>query len=50
MPDGSELAIATIRGIQLYDGDVEAEQGLPAAVAELKETIVAEDGLLLATP
>ena len=49
-PDGVELEIGSIAGIPLYDGDVESEHGLPAAVAELKEKIVAADGLLLVTP
>jgi NAD(P)H-dependent FMN reductase len=50
MPEGSRLDIASIRGIPLYDGDVEAESGLPAPVAALKSGIAAADGLLLATP
>lgn len=50
MPAGSLLDIASIRDIPLYDGDVEAESGLPAAVAALKDRIAASDGLLLATP
>ncbi|MBN9159331.1 MAG: NADPH-dependent FMN reductase [Myxococcales bacterium 68-20] len=49
-PDGVELEIGSIAGIPLYDGDLESEQGLPAAVTELKEKIVAADGLLLVTP
>jgi len=49
MPPDSMLEVASIRGIPLYDGDVEA-QGIPAAVAQLKETIVAADGVLLVTP
>ena len=40
----------TLHGIPLYDGDVEAAEGIPAAVAALKEEIVAADGLLLVTP
>jgi NAD(P)H-dependent FMN reductase len=50
MPSGAELVVATIAGIPLYDGDVEAAEGIPRAVAELKATIAAADGLLLATP
>lgn len=50
MPHGASLEIATIKGIPLYDGDVEAKQGVPAAVELLKNQIVAGDGLLLATP
>ena len=50
MPQGAELRTETIRDITLYDGDVEAEQGIPAAVAALKDTIAAADGLLLVTP
>jgi chromate reductase len=50
MPEGAELTIATIRGIPLYDGDVEAAEGIPEPVRALKESIAAADGLLLATP
>jgi chromate reductase len=46
----SELRIETIEGIQLYNGDIEASEGIPARVAELKQTIAKADGLLLATP
>jgi chromate reductase len=49
MPAGVEFTIDTIRGIPLYDGDVEAE-GVPLPVAALKDVIAAADGLLLATP
>lgn len=44
------LELATLHGIPLYDGDLEQREGLPAAVIELKERIVASDGVLLATP
>jgi chromate reductase, NAD(P)H dehydrogenase (quinone) len=44
------LDVATLHGIPLYDGDLEQREGLPAQVAELKERIVASDGVLLVTP
>ena len=50
MPADVELRIASIRGIPLYDADVEAAEGIPAAVQALKDAIAAADGLLLATP
>ncbi|HTD05447.1 NADPH-dependent FMN reductase [Undibacterium sp.] len=50
MPDGVTLEIATLKGIPLYDGDVEQAQGIPPAVTALKEQIAGADGVLLATP
>jgi len=50
VPAGAALRIATIRGIPLYDADVETSEGIPAAVAALKDGIASADGLLLATP
>jgi NAD(P)H-dependent FMN reductase len=50
MPPGATLEIASIRGIPLYDGDVETNDGIPPAVEQLKNQIAAADGLLLATP
>jgi len=49
-PAGSSIQIESIRDIPLYDGDVEAEQGIPAAVQQLKARIAAADGLLIVTP
>ena len=46
---GSELEIALLHGIPLY-GDLEAAEGLPQAVRDLKARVIACDGLLLATP
>jgi chromate reductase, NAD(P)H dehydrogenase (quinone) len=48
-PLAASLKIASIRGIPLYDGDVEAA-GVPEAVRVLKDKIAAADGLLLVTP
>jgi chromate reductase len=49
MPPDAQLAVASIRGIPLFDADVEA-QGMPTAVRELKEAVVAAAGVLLVTP
>ena len=49
MPEGAVLEVASIRGIPLYDADVEA-QGIPPSVGQLKEAVVAADGVLLVTP
>jgi NAD(P)H-dependent FMN reductase len=49
-PAGVAVEIATLRDIPLYDGDVEAATGIPAAVTALKDRIAAADGLLLVTP
>jgi len=49
MPPGEPLTIASIRGIPLYDGDVEA-QGIPELVKSLKDTVAASSGVLLVTP
>jgi chromate reductase, NAD(P)H dehydrogenase (quinone) len=49
-PKGTEFVIGQISGISLYDGDVEATDGIPDAVTELKELIATADGLLIATP
>jgi NAD(P)H-dependent FMN reductase len=50
MPAGAQLEIGSIKGIPLYDGDVEKASGIPDAVAALKERIVAANGVLLVTP
>src|SRR6266852_7154050 len=47
---GAEMEIASIRGVPLYDGDLEAAEGLPQAVRDLRARVMACDGLLLATP
>ena len=49
-PPGTSIEPESIREIPLYDGDVEAEQGLPPVVQRLKDRIAAADGLLIVTP
>jgi NAD(P)H-dependent FMN reductase len=48
-PKTATLEVESIRGIPLYDGDVEA-QGVPEKVTQLKDHVAAADALLLVTP
>jgi chromate reductase len=50
LPPDSTLELKTLHGIPLYDGDVEANEGIPPAVIAMKSAIIAADGVLLATP
>jgi chromate reductase len=43
-PEAHTVEIESLRGIPLYDGDVEAE-GVPDAVQERKDKIASADGL-----
>jgi chromate reductase, NAD(P)H dehydrogenase (quinone) len=49
-PPGTSIEIESIREIPLYDGDLEAEHGVPPAVQRLKDRIASADGLLIVTP
>ena len=50
MPAGATLEAHTLHGVPLYDADVEAADGVPPAVAVLKDALAACDGLLLISP
>lgn len=49
---GAQIEIAELRDLEMpfYDGDLEAEQGLPANALELSRRVAACDGLLIASP
>jgi chromate reductase len=49
-PEGVRIIIGSIREVPLYDGDDEAANGTPPAVAELNRLMAETDGLLLVTP
>ena len=49
-PQDAQVRIESIAAIPLYNGDEEAEHGVPQPVARLKEAIAAADALLLVTP
>jgi chromate reductase, NAD(P)H dehydrogenase (quinone) len=49
-PPELTIDIQSIRGIPLYDGDVEKSDGIPAVVEDLKDRIARADGLLLVSP
>ena len=50
LPAGMTLDVATLEGVPVYDGDLEAREGLPASVTALKNRAMAADAILLATP
>jgi chromate reductase, NAD(P)H dehydrogenase (quinone) len=49
-PPGVTLDVRGIEGIPIYDGDLEAAEGIPEPVQVLKERIASADGVLLASP
>lgn len=49
-PEGTEVEVRTLHGVPLYDGDLEAEHGLPDAVRALRRAMFAADGVLLVSP
>ena len=50
VPEGCTLAIESIKGIPLYNADVEETEGIPPSVSNLKDRIAGADGLLMVTP
>jgi chromate reductase len=48
--EDATLETGSIRGIPLYDGDLETSSGIPQVVADLKARMIASDGVLLVTP
>ena len=48
--DGVSVEVATLHGIPLYDGDVEAADGKPDAVKALDAKIRGADGIIISTP
>lgn len=49
-PDGTTLDLHSIGAVPLYNFDTEKTDGIPDAVAAIKDAIAAADGLLIATP
>ena len=49
-PSDCTVEIASIKDIPLYNGDIEAIDGIPDVVAGLKDRIAGAHGLLLVTP
>src|SRR3546814_13921655 len=49
-PDGSRIDVHSLHGVPLYDADVASAEGIPPAVAVLKDAVAAADGLLMVPP
>ena len=49
---GAQITVVDLRDypMPIFDGDIEATQGLPASARELKGLMVARDGFLIACP
>ena len=50
VPEGCSLDIGSIKDFPLYNADTEESEGIPDAVALLKDRIAEADGLLMVTP
>ncbi len=49
-PEGVQFEIVSIHGFPLYDADMEAAEGVPEAVAAVKDRLMNAAGLVIATP
>lgn len=49
-PEGATLEIQSFAGFPVYDGDLEANEGIPDVVERVKARIAAADGLFLVSP
>jgi chromate reductase, NAD(P)H dehydrogenase (quinone) len=49
MSDGMRLQVHDFSGVPLYNQDVH-DQGIPAAVEQLRDAVLAADGVLIASP
>lgn len=49
-PDDVHVELASLHGIPLYDGDLEAREGVPSTVTALGQAIAGADGLIIASP
>jgi NAD(P)H-dependent FMN reductase len=49
---GGEVTLIDLRDVAMpfYDGDIEAQEGLPAGARELKRLMLAHDGFLISAP
>ena len=50
VPEGCAVTIRPIKGIPLYNADIEDTDGIPQEVIDLKNRIADADGLLMVTP
>lgn len=50
VPEDVHFEIGSIKGIPLYNWDIEAAEGIPSAVMQLQDLIAEADGLIITTP
>lgn len=50
IPLNKEIELVSIKDIPLYNGDIEAEEGIPGVVENVKAKLASAKGLLISTP